>query len=403
LQHANHSPSGRRARLLILTPWYPHPESPISGIFVRDQAEILAQAFDVLVYFLKVVPGRMIVRDMLRGEPPSIRTDHGIQMVSGRYYGMPNTARPLASWLAYKKCRRHIDLALRQWGGKPDIIHAHVASPAGWVAVRMAKRLRVPVVITEHTGPFSALIPRPGARRPVEEALTGAGALLAVSPALAAAMRQEFPGIEPQVLGNVVRTDFFVPSANTGGDVYRFAALALMQPGKGLDVLLQAARKLIDSGCAKFHILIGGDGPERTKLERFVADHRLGEHVKFLGLLSRAEVRSLFQTADIFVLPSLGETFGVAVAEAMACGKPVIATRCGGPEFVVGREDGFLIEPNSADALASAMRAAYKGELKSSGAGIRDSVDRRFGPAVFRAELLRIYGRLLARDAAGAL
>ncbi len=369
---------------------------------MRDQAEILAKSFDVLVYFLKRVPGRMLVGDVLRGESPSIRADHGIEMVSGRYYGMPNTARPLASWLAYKKCRRDIDLVLRQWGEKPDIIHAHVALPAGWMAARLAKRLRVPDVLTEHTGPFSALMPRKGARRPVEEALTAAAALLAVSPALAASMRQEFPAVQPQVLGNVVRTDFFVPSAHARGDVYRFAAVALMQPGKGLDVLLQAARKLIDSGHAKFEILIGGDGPERAKLEQLATDQRLSEHVRFLGLLTRAEVRSLFQSADIFVLPSLGETFGVAVAEAMACGKPVIATRCGGPEFVVGREDGILVEPNSADALAGAMRIAYEGKLKWSGAAIRDSVDRRFGPAAFRAESLRIYGRLLGRDASAS-
>lgn len=384
--------SRQRSRLLILTPWYPHPESPVSGIFVRDQAEILARLFDVLVYFMKPVAGRAILRDMLARHAPEIAEDQGVRVVAGRYHGMPDGAQPLASWLAYRQCRRALGAALHAWGGAPDIIHAHVALPAGWLAVRLGRELGVPAVLTEHTGPFAALIPRPGARGPVEEALTGAAAVLAVSPALASAMHREFPAVRPRVLGNVVRTDFFTLSSRARSGPFRFAALALMTPAKGLDVLLRAVRRLLDHGCTDFRIAIGGDGPERAGLERMAQDLRLHAHVQFPGLLNRPQVRALLHDADVFVLPSLGETFGVAVGEAMACGKPVIATRSGGPEFVLGAGNGVLVPPNDAGALARAMRAAYERRIEWSPAAIRESVERRFSPGAFQAALLEVYG-----------
>jgi len=387
----------RRQRLLILTASYPDAESPINGIFIRDQAEVLGKIFDVLVYFVKVVPLRPIVSSILSGSAaPQVHADDGVPIVAGVYHGRPDARRPVANRVAYLHWRRSVGAALRAWGGRPDVIHAHVALPAGWLAVKLGKDLRVPVILTEHTGPFSALLSEKGARGVVEDALTGPAALLAVSPALASSMRREFPDIQPQVLGNVVRTDFFTVRTREPSSSFRFAALALMVPGKGLEVLLSAARMLLDCGCASFHISIGGDGPERAKLERLSSELGLDRHVDFAGLLTRPQVRSLLQQADVFVLPSLGETFGVAMAEAMACGKPVIATRCGGPEFVVGPGDGILVAPDDPEALASAMRDACEGKFGWSATAIRDSVERRFGPAAFQAALLKIYDRVLA-------
>jgi glycosyltransferase involved in cell wall biosynthesis len=212
-------------------------------------------------------------------------------------------------------------------------------------------------------------------------------------------MQRQFPTVRPKVVGNVVRTDFFTLHVRARSEPFRFAALALMNPGKGIDVLLQAARKLIDRGCARFRLTIGGDGPERRALERMAQDLALQGNVHFSGLLSRPQVRTLLQEADIFVLPSLGETFGVAVGEAMACGTPVIATRSGGPEFVLGPGDGILVPANDAEALAGAMRQAYEGTLECSPAAVRESVERRLGPFAFRKALLEIYGAVGVRAA----
>lgn len=77
---------------------------------------------------------------------------------------------------------------------------------------------------------------------------------------------------------------------------------------------------------------IGGDGPEKTKLEELVTKLGINKNIKFLGQLTRDEVKNkMNEESSAFVLSSEYETFGVVVVEALALGKPVIATKCGGP------------------------------------------------------------------------
>jgi glycosyltransferase involved in cell wall biosynthesis len=100
--------------------------------------------------------------------------------------------------------------------------------------------------------------------------------------------------------------------------------------------------------------LIVGEGPARGPLESLI--HRLGLStcVRFAG--ARRDIPRILPALDVFVLPSLYEGFGIAILEAMAAGKPVVATTVGGiPEFVVPGETGLLVEPGNAEALAVAI------------------------------------------------
>ena len=82
----------------------------------------------------------------------------------------------------------------------------------------------------------------------------------------------------------------------------------------------------------------------------------MSEQVEFLGKLTREQVKNQMLNSDAFVLSSEYETFGVVLVEALALGKPIIATKCGGPESIVSKEVGYLVEKNSIDNLAKAMR-----------------------------------------------
>ena len=97
------------------------------------------------------------------------------------------------------------------------------------------------------------------------------------------------------------------------------------------------------------------------------------------------------QQCDVFVHPSLSETFGVVLGEAMACGKPVIATRCGGPEFVVTAETGILVKSADARALADAMNGMISGQYVFDSRQIRRSVQDRFGAEAFMRDITAIY------------
>lgn len=129
----------------------------------------------------------------------------------------------------------------------------------------------------------------------------------------------------------------------------------LVEPKKGLTVLLDAIAKLEqDQGGPVCQVMIVGEGPADSELR--LQSERLGlaMRVRFMG--ARRDIPELLSQIDIFVLPSVYEGFGIAILEAMAAGKPVIATWVGGvPEFVKSGESGLLVPPGDSNKLAAAI------------------------------------------------
>ena len=127
----------------------------------------------------------------------------------------------------------------------------------------------------------------------------------------------------------------------------------LVEPKKGLSVLLKAMATLTvqHPGC---QLLIVGDGPARGSLESLSRELRLSDCTRFAG--ARRDIPRILPLVDLFVLPSLYEGFGIAILEAMAAAKPVVATAVGGiPEFVVPGETGLLVQPGNPAHLAQAI------------------------------------------------
>lgn len=130
----------------------------------------------------------------------------------------------------------------------------------------------------------------------------------------------------------------------------------LVEPKKGLSVLLNAVARLERAaGTPVCQVLIVGGGPAKGALEALSVELGIRERVHFAG--PRLDVPSVIQRMDLFVLPSLYEGFGIAILEAMAAGKPVVATKVGGiPEFVESEKSGLLVEAGNAESLAQAIR-----------------------------------------------
>ncbi len=177
----------------------------------------------------------------------------------------------------------------------------------------------------------------------------------------------------------------------------RFLSVSLISEQKGLIYLLKAAENLIRRRYTAFELVIGGDGPGRIEIERMAEGMGLRKYCHFLGLLTPAEVRHWMQRSDVFVLPSLHETFGMVLGEAMACGKPVISTRCGGPEFVVTPETGILVDVADPMALADAMEGFITGRHQFDPCLLRESIIERFGEKSFLANISKIYDEVLER------
>ena len=144
---------------------------------------------------------------------------------------------------------------------------------------------------------------------------------------------------------------------------------------KGHRVLLQAFARLVCGG-ADVHMVLVGDGPERSALERFAQELGIAGRVTFTGF--RDEVADLLDALDVFVLPSVaGETGPLALKEAMAMARPVIASRVGGiPEVVTDAVTGLLVEPGDASQLFDALATlvAEPERARALGRAARDQV-----------------------------
>ena len=139
----------------------------------------------------------------------------------------------------------------------------------------------------------------------------------------------------------------FAPEIKLVGMVGRLVSV------KNFEMFLRAAKIVIDSG-VKVKFLLVGDGPQQTILENLVQELGIDEHIIFLGF--RADVFDIVSLLDIFVLCSKWETFPISLIEAMALGKPVIATDIGGvKEIITDAVNGMLVPVNDHEALSSAI------------------------------------------------
>jgi glycosyltransferase involved in cell wall biosynthesis len=165
--------------------------------------------------------------------------------------------------------------------------------------------------------------------------------------------------------------------------------VARLHPQKGLDDLVEAARK-VRAQQESVRFVIAGDGPTRGELERQISSSGLSNHIILLG--ERRDIPSLLARCSLFVLPSRFEGFPAAVIEAMAARRAVVATGVAGtPELVQHGVTGWIVPPGSPAELAEAILAALGRDLKPLGEAGRLTVEERFSAAAMTDAFLASY------------
>ncbi|HMN29275.1 MAG TPA: glycosyltransferase, partial [Caldilineaceae bacterium] len=247
---------------------------------------------------------------------------------------------------------------LRSW--QPAVFHAHLTWPLackyGLVGAMLA---HVPAIVA--TAQLFVELPYTYATRCQQRLLaTGVGRYLAVSQAVAQRLQERFwiPQRRIHVIPNAIPVESFQPRSNPLPPALRQGAkgqpiiltVARLDKQKGHSDLLKAAVQVPEAS-----FVLVGDGPERAQLEEQSRTLGLERRVCFLGY--RQDIPALLADCDLFVLPSRYEGLPLAVLEAMAAGKPVIASAIPGTrEAVVDGESGVLVPPADPAALAAAIR-----------------------------------------------
>lgn len=299
-----------------------------------------------------------------RGERLGVQDVDGVRV---RYLPTPLPARSAA---ALGRLLRAAPRAAAAWRRahrefRPDVLHVQCFGPNGLYALALHHLTRTPLVVTSHGetvaddhGAFdrSALL-----RAGLRHAISRAREVTAPSELVLEDLRSRFGLRGGVVVPNGVHLDAPVgdPPALPPGPVV--LAVGRLERMKGFDLLLDAVAALDDP---RVQVAIGGDGSQREALLAQATRLGLSEQVHLLGRLSDSEVAGSMRAADVVVVPSRWEAFGIVALEAWRAGTPLVASVHGGmPEFIRDGVDGLVVDPVDPEALASAIRGLLEAPI----------------------------------------
>lgn len=362
--------AGRRLRIVTFTTLFPNPVEPTRGIFVRNRlAGVAAHADLFVVAPLNAGRNPRVLRAPFRRRDPA-----GFDVLHPRFVVLPGVLKGWDAALLHAEALPQIRgaLAAALGGQPPDLVDAHYAYPDGAAAARLARGLGVPFVLTVRGSDLEVLAASGAQRGPIQRTLREARAVIAVSRSLERrAVELGAPRDRVTVVPNGVDVARFRPLDRAGAreglglpaEGRVLLAVARLDAVKGLDFLLEAVaalRALPEGADATLHLV--GEGPERRTLEAAIARLRLGSVVTLHGAAAPETLPLWYAAADVVCLTSHSEGCPNVVTEALACGRPVVATAVGGvPDLVREGENGYLLSTRDPALAAEQLVRALAG------------------------------------------
>lgn len=379
-------------RVVWITHNYPRHPGDVAGAFLHPLAVALrGQGVDIRV--IAPSDGGRGGHDELDGVPVN-RVRYGTAAEERLAYQgtMAEAVRSPRALFTFGRLRAALRAGAQDGlddAGGGALVHAH-----WWVPGGLAAPMSAPLVLTCHGTdvrlldrfPLAAIFARPTFRRAV--------VVTTVSQSLAAVIQRRVGvvvgenEVQPMPVAEIER-----PSSDGSGGVVIVGRLTRQ---KRVELALDAMKIAVGRGLTR-HLIIVGDGPMRPALEQRAAHLELGDAVRFVGEVAPAAVPAVFMTAACCLMPARNEGFGLAAAEALMQGVPVVACEDGGGlrDIVPGAGAGRIVAP-TADAIAAAMLdvledPAARRAARSEG----DRWRRRLSPEYVAERCLTWYRRAL--------
>jgi len=362
------------------------------GVFFKEQAEALAkEGHKVGVIAIQAVGIRQVFEQKKLDFSNRYFVKNGVHTYRKQYLDikLDRFIEKMKMLFFVKMFEKYI-----KEQGLPDIVHLH-SFLAGDFALYIKEKYNVPFVVTEHLSGFArdrfSVNDIDKAKRVFEKSAYN----IAVSHQFVELLEDKF-ALEFNYIPNIVNIDFFQLKKVVKNDGYHFINIAFLDKKKNQSMLIQAFSNAFKNK-SNIKLTIVGDGVEYKNLDQMIKALKMEKQISLYGKASREEVRGLLQNSDAFVLSSQVETFGVVLIEAMACGLPVVATKCGGPESIITSDKIGLLSELKENEFSEKMLEVYYNREKYDSHYIRKYVEENFSEKAVSLKLNNVYEKVLKK------
>ena len=386
-----------RPRVLIFCSWLNLEKN--TGIFFREQAKVIDDSFDpIFVTFNKHIIGlRSIIKRKSLYSIFEKTTPENHLFLECNYVEF--SFLPLkANVIIRNQVINFLSKILKKKNIKITLIHAQSLFDAGFWAHRYSKMNDIPYIITEHNPINSHKLTNKNYSL-VQRVLSNSANNLVVSKDLIRQFAINGLFFDFEVIGNLVSEKIFFISKKRESKTLHFITNGAYSMIKDQKTILDAL-SIIDK--KNYPILFSWIGFNAWGVDNYSKVQSLIEKYSFKNVvvnlipqLNRNEVAGILNEADVFLLSSISETFNISVLEALACGKPVITTQCGGINEMVTSENGFIIDIKDSNEMANIMEGFIENKYFFNPELISKKALSLFGETSFKKRLLTIYSKAI--------
>ncbi|MEO6902890.1 MAG: glycosyltransferase [Bacteroidia bacterium] len=379
--------------VLFLTKWYPNRTDLQLGVFVQKHAKAVSQLnWNVILLYVYSDSGLNTIYELNQ------QTNNGFLEVvicykksNSPFRFFLNSYRYLNSYVmgfkALNKKTKHINL-----------IHVNILNRPGIIALFLNKIKGIPYIITEHwggyiTGDFAKL--NFIKKWTTKLIISNAKALTVVSSVLKNKMQELGLTNNYTIVPNIIE-QIAVSDENTIIDskIKILTIADLVDNIKNVSGIIKAIAAIsINNSTFEYHII--GDGPDKGPLIKLSDSLNLTNRIVFFhGKQANEFVYNFLQKINFVIINSNSETFSIVAAEALACGKPVITTTCGGPQEFITADQGILIPPNDSVQLKEAIKNMLLNFKKYSPKKLSNYAAEKFSYEKVGAQFIEVYNKL---------
>lgn len=302
-----------------------------------------------------------------------------------RRYLSYNYQKKIYSKLAIDQFEKYI-----RENGLPDLIHAHNILFSGIVAQLIFEMYKIPYLITEHSSAFYMNVYSKSFLSKILKDFDDCGQLTTVSQSNAEFLNKIF-NRDCKVLPNVI-TNIFKFENKIKNESFRFLCVAKLIKMKNVDEIIKAFK--ITSSNFNTKLTIVGSGPLENYIKELIENLKLSDRIELIEYLSPNKLSRLIKDSDCLVLNSTYETFGVIVAEALACGTPAIISKCGGPEHMINSTNGLVVDLHSISQISSSMDFMINNHFIFDSEKISKNAIKQFSEKSFMKKLYNLYKKI---------